>query len=66
MNPWVPYELERAAIDAPRIGCIEWRCWKCGNSGAGFMPEEHASGACEATKTAIIATHSGFVDGGGI
>jgi hypothetical protein len=37
--------LVRAAV-----GFIEWCCWKCGASGAGLMPEDHASGACEATR----------------
>jgi hypothetical protein len=57
---------ERDILVRAAIGFIEWRCWKCGNSGHGFMPENHASGTCEATKTAIIAAPTGFVDGGGI
>ena len=43
------------------IGFVEWRCWHCGDSGTGFLPEPHASGACERTEPA-----NGYMDGGGI
>jgi hypothetical protein len=57
---------DRDILVRAAIGFIEWCCWKCGASGHGFMPEEHASGACEVSKTALIAAPVGFVDGGGI
>jgi hypothetical protein len=54
-------------IQRPRISRVEWACHWCARSGAGFMPEHHASGACsEVTKTAVMAPPGGFVDGGGI
>ena len=43
---------------------FEWACQRCGSSGAGLMPEEHASGACEVTRTTVLPL--GYVDGGGI
>jgi hypothetical protein len=48
----------------PGIASVEWRCQFCGERGSGFPPDEHSSGACEATRTIVPA--SGYMDGGGI
>lgn len=50
-TPWPTVEH---FVEHPRITRFEWVCQQCGRSGPGLMPEEHASGACDATKTAIV------------
>lgn len=37
-------------VTHPPIRSIEWACPHCGKGGPGFPPEEHSSGACEATR----------------
>ena len=60
-HPWPMH-----AVSLPRLSSISWECAHCGGSGPGFMPEHHASMACEVTKTAIAPVSVGYVDGGGI
>lgn len=55
-----------AEIRHPSARLVEWTCQHCGKIGPGFPPEEHASGQCEVSRTAIIAAPVGFMDGAGI
>ncbi len=58
--------MSQATMWLPRVKAICWLCPFCGAEGLGFMPEAHASGACEVTKTTVVFSPTGYTDGSGI